>query len=158
MFTGCSKRGEPMRAGASPGKVAPVSGAPFGPGAPTAANAAPSAARPPWDVYGFVQDTAVHTETRPENDRAGVGGTRMAGQRRVGEPRLHRVRGTLRGHERHRDFDERDNRCGDCDRRFARHCSLAGSLGNTVDYTQQSRVADLDHRRQGFFINTIGKF
>ena len=30
--------------------------------------------RPPWDVYGFVQDTVQHTGTRPENDRAGLGG------------------------------------------------------------------------------------
>ena len=37
--------------------------------------AAPGARRPPWDVYAFVQDTVQHTETRPENDRAGVGGT-----------------------------------------------------------------------------------
>jgi outer membrane protein OmpA-like peptidoglycan-associated protein len=28
-----------------------------------------------WDLYGFLQDTAQHTGTRPENDRAGVGGT-----------------------------------------------------------------------------------
>jgi outer membrane protein OmpA-like peptidoglycan-associated protein len=28
-----------------------------------------------WDVYGFVQDTLVHTETRPENDRVGFGGS-----------------------------------------------------------------------------------
>ncbi len=72
----------------SPGKVAPVSGAPVGPGAPAAANAANAAtpaARPPWDVYGFVQDTAVHTETRPENDRAGVGGTyQLSSAARVG--------------------------------------------------------------------------
>jgi len=37
--------------------------------------AAATAAKPaPWDVYGFVQDTVEHTETRPENDRAGMGG------------------------------------------------------------------------------------
>jgi outer membrane protein OmpA-like peptidoglycan-associated protein len=30
---------------------------------------------PPWDIYGFVQDTTEHTETRPENDRAGIGGS-----------------------------------------------------------------------------------
>ena len=29
----------------------------------------------PWEVYGFVQDTVTRTETRPENDRAGVGGS-----------------------------------------------------------------------------------
>jgi outer membrane protein OmpA-like peptidoglycan-associated protein len=37
--------------------------------------AASAALRPPWDVYGFVQDTTQHTDSRPENDRAGVGGT-----------------------------------------------------------------------------------
>jgi outer membrane protein OmpA-like peptidoglycan-associated protein len=31
--------------------------------------------RPAWDVYGFVQDTTEHTETRPDNDRAGLGGS-----------------------------------------------------------------------------------
>jgi hypothetical protein len=31
--------------------------------------------RAPWDIYGFVQDTVEHTETRPENDRAGMGGS-----------------------------------------------------------------------------------
>jgi outer membrane protein OmpA-like peptidoglycan-associated protein len=34
-----------------------------------------AAARPNWDIYGFLQDTAEHTETRPENDRAGLGGS-----------------------------------------------------------------------------------
>jgi hypothetical protein len=34
-----------------------------------------AAGAPNWDVYGFVQDTAQHTETRPENDRAGLGGS-----------------------------------------------------------------------------------
>jgi outer membrane protein OmpA-like peptidoglycan-associated protein len=34
----------------------------------------PPAVHPGWDVYGFVQDTLEHTQTRPENDRAGVGG------------------------------------------------------------------------------------
>jgi outer membrane protein OmpA-like peptidoglycan-associated protein len=29
----------------------------------------------PWDVYGFVQDTVTRTGDRPENDRAGVGGS-----------------------------------------------------------------------------------
>ena len=45
--------------------------------APAAATGAPAnaTARPNWDVYGFVQDTAQHTETRPDNDRAGVGGS-----------------------------------------------------------------------------------
>jgi flagellar motor protein MotB len=28
-----------------------------------------------WDLYGFVQDTLQHTETRPENDRVGLGGS-----------------------------------------------------------------------------------
>ncbi len=37
--------------------------------------APPPALHPGWDVYGFVQDTLQHTETRPENDRAGVGGS-----------------------------------------------------------------------------------
>jgi len=32
-------------------------------------------AREGWDVYGFVQDTVEHTESRPENDRAGFGGS-----------------------------------------------------------------------------------
>jgi hypothetical protein len=51
------------------------------PGAATPGATAPGAkpanavAGPNWDVYAFVQDTAVHTETRPENDRAGVGGS-----------------------------------------------------------------------------------
>ena len=31
--------------------------------------------RPDWDVYGFVQGTAEHTETRPDNDRLGMGGS-----------------------------------------------------------------------------------
>jgi outer membrane protein OmpA-like peptidoglycan-associated protein len=42
--------------------------------APAAAGT-PLAPRPNWDIYGFVQDTAEHTETRPENDRAGLGGS-----------------------------------------------------------------------------------
>ena len=48
------------------------------PGASTQTVPAPgagAAARPNWDIYGFVQDTAEHTETRPENDRAGLGGS-----------------------------------------------------------------------------------
>lgn len=28
-----------------------------------------------WDLYGFVQDTVERTDTRPENDRGGVGGS-----------------------------------------------------------------------------------
>jgi len=48
-----------------------------------AANSA--AARPPWDLYGFVQDTVQHTGTRPENDRAGVGGNyQLSDAARVG--------------------------------------------------------------------------
>jgi outer membrane protein OmpA-like peptidoglycan-associated protein len=54
----------------------PAAGAATVPGAAAAAGAgAASAKRPDWDVYGFVQDTAEHTETRPENDRAGMGGS-----------------------------------------------------------------------------------
>jgi outer membrane protein OmpA-like peptidoglycan-associated protein len=77
----------------SPGKVATVSGAPVGPNGAASTNGVPSAAfglgsagaRPPWDVYGFVQDTAVHTETRPDNDRAGVGGSyQLSSAARVG--------------------------------------------------------------------------
>ena len=56
----------------APGKAAPVSGA-QGPNKPAAA--APGAALPPWDIYGYVQDTVVHTETRPDNDRTGLGGS-----------------------------------------------------------------------------------
>ena len=42
---------------------------------PAASAAAPVAAHPPWDVYGFVQETAEHSGTRPDNDRAGAGGS-----------------------------------------------------------------------------------
>jgi outer membrane protein OmpA-like peptidoglycan-associated protein len=42
---------------------------------PTAAPGAVAVKRAPWDIYGFVQDTVEHTETRPENDRAGMGGS-----------------------------------------------------------------------------------
>ena len=64
----------------SPGTVLPVGGATPAQAGPdkasgAAAAATPAAGRPPWDVYGFVQDTTIHTETRPENDRAGVGGS-----------------------------------------------------------------------------------
>jgi outer membrane protein OmpA-like peptidoglycan-associated protein len=45
------------------------------PGSTPGAKPENATAGPNWDVYGFVQDTAVHTETRPENDRAGVGGS-----------------------------------------------------------------------------------
>jgi uncharacterized repeat protein (TIGR01451 family) len=33
------------------------------------------AKRPDWDVYGFVQGTAERSDTRPENDRSGAGGS-----------------------------------------------------------------------------------
>jgi outer membrane protein OmpA-like peptidoglycan-associated protein len=53
------------------GAIVPVGGA-----VATVAGAATTAAKPPaWDVYGFVQDTLDHTGTRPENDRAGLGGS-----------------------------------------------------------------------------------
>ena len=60
----------------SPGKVLPVGGAlpgtPMGPDKSANAGAAAaghSFAEPrPWDVYGFVQDTTLHTETMPDND------------------------------------------------------------------------------------------
>jgi len=77
----------------SPGKVLPVGGAlpgtPMGPdksaNAGAAAAATPAPARPPWDVYGFVQDTTLHTETMPDNDRAGVGGNyQISNAARVG--------------------------------------------------------------------------
>lgn len=35
----------------------------------------PPAATPPWDAYGYVQQTAQRTGSRSDNDRAGVGGT-----------------------------------------------------------------------------------
>jgi len=61
----------------SPGPVPSAIGtAPGSSVSPAAAAAgAPLAPRPSWDIYGFVQDTAEHTETRPENDRAGLGGS-----------------------------------------------------------------------------------
>jgi outer membrane protein OmpA-like peptidoglycan-associated protein len=60
----------------SPGPVPSAIGtAPGSSVSPAAAAGAPPASRPNWDVYGFVQDTAEHTETRPENDRAGLGGS-----------------------------------------------------------------------------------
>jgi outer membrane protein OmpA-like peptidoglycan-associated protein len=34
----------------------------------------------PWDLYGYVQDTVTRTETRPENDRAGLGGSYQVSQ------------------------------------------------------------------------------
>jgi outer membrane protein OmpA-like peptidoglycan-associated protein len=42
---------------------------------PAATPGATAVKRAPWDVYGFVQDTVEHTETRPENNRAGMGGS-----------------------------------------------------------------------------------
>ncbi len=62
----------------SAGVIVPVGGAAAGgPPAPAGTGAAGTAApkHPAWDVYGFVQDTLEHTETRPENDRAGLGGS-----------------------------------------------------------------------------------
>jgi outer membrane protein OmpA-like peptidoglycan-associated protein len=52
-----------------------VSGAPAIAAGPAVAQGAIAAKRTPWDIYGFVQDTVEHTETRPENDRAGLGGS-----------------------------------------------------------------------------------
>ncbi|MGO9946092.1 MAG: OmpA family protein [Steroidobacteraceae bacterium] len=49
----------------------PADGASSGPPSPALRAAAPTG----WDIYGFVQDTLQHTETRPENDRVGVGGS-----------------------------------------------------------------------------------
>jgi outer membrane protein OmpA-like peptidoglycan-associated protein len=53
--------------------AASMNGAPAG--ANGGANGGAAVKRAPWDVYGFVQDTVEHTETRPENDRAGMGGS-----------------------------------------------------------------------------------
>jgi len=50
-----------------PGLATPVIGVPVS--GTLAAN------RAPWDIYGFVQDTVERTDTRPENDRAGMGGS-----------------------------------------------------------------------------------
>ncbi len=55
------------------GTVAPVAGASLVASTPGAA--APAVKPPAWDVYGFVQDTVEHTQTRPDNDRAGLGGS-----------------------------------------------------------------------------------
>lgn len=66
---GNADAGPAINAGAGAGTGVPAGG-------PAAAPAsATKTLRPPWDVYGFIQDTVQHTETRPENDRAGVGGT-----------------------------------------------------------------------------------
>jgi outer membrane protein OmpA-like peptidoglycan-associated protein len=70
-------------AGANPVSVAtvsmPVSGTATSPGTATGPGPGSQSAaivkRPAWDVYGFVQDTTEHTETRPDNDRAGLGGS-----------------------------------------------------------------------------------
>ena len=60
----------------SPGPVpSAIASAPGSTMSPAAAAGTPPASRPNWDIYGFVQDTAEHTETRPENDRAGLGGS-----------------------------------------------------------------------------------
>jgi len=69
----------------SPGVVpSSISTAP-GTQGPTPAAAPGAAARPNWDVYGFVQDTAQRTETRPENDRTGLGGSyQISSAARVG--------------------------------------------------------------------------
>lgn len=63
--------------GGTPGGVTalPVSAAPTAAGGPSVAPGAVTVKRAPWDIYGFVQDTVEHTETRPENDRAGMGGS-----------------------------------------------------------------------------------
>jgi outer membrane protein OmpA-like peptidoglycan-associated protein len=70
----------------TPTKVPPPNPAQVGPAKPTTMPAGlPGAALTPWDVYGFVQDTVTHTETRPENDRAGVGGSyQLSNAARVG--------------------------------------------------------------------------
>ena len=72
--------------GYQPSAGPPVSGIASAPGAiTTSSGAAAGAARPNWDVYGFVQDTAVHTDTRPENDRVGAGGSyQVSSAARVG--------------------------------------------------------------------------
>jgi outer membrane protein OmpA-like peptidoglycan-associated protein len=54
---------------------APATAATAAGGPPTAAGGKPVAPKPPWDVYGFVQGTAERTDTRPENDRTGFGGS-----------------------------------------------------------------------------------
>jgi hypothetical protein len=70
---------------ASAGATAAVPSPLAGPAANSAAAANLALARPPWDVYGFVQDTVQHTGTRPENDRAGVGGNyQLSDAARVG--------------------------------------------------------------------------
>jgi outer membrane protein OmpA-like peptidoglycan-associated protein len=67
----------------TPGPVASAVGPPQN--APAAPEPGASPARPDWDIYGFVQDSAVHTETRPENDRAGLGGSyQVSSKARIG--------------------------------------------------------------------------
>lgn len=70
----------------SPGKLPSAIGT--APGAAIQTVPAPAGttpARPNWDIYGFVQDTAEHTETRPENARAGLGGSyQVSSAARVG--------------------------------------------------------------------------
>jgi outer membrane protein OmpA-like peptidoglycan-associated protein len=44
-------------------------------GATPPAKGANPTGQPGWDLYGFVQDTVERTDTRPENDRAGLGGS-----------------------------------------------------------------------------------
>ena len=62
--------------GYQPSAGPPPSAISSAPGAATvAATPANGVIRPNWDVYGFVQDTAVHTDTRPDNDRVGAGGS-----------------------------------------------------------------------------------
>jgi outer membrane protein OmpA-like peptidoglycan-associated protein len=71
----------------SPGAVQTVGGAAAAQAGPdkAAAAATPAADKPPWDIYGFVQDTAVHTEARPENDRVGLGGSyQLSSAARIG--------------------------------------------------------------------------
>jgi outer membrane protein OmpA-like peptidoglycan-associated protein len=57
------------------GVVTPVSGASARPADTTNGAATLPAKHPDWDVYGFVQGTLEHTETRPDNDRLGMGGS-----------------------------------------------------------------------------------
>lgn len=64
----------------SPLKTAPANGAAVGPADSPAAPAAAAAAKPLWDLYGFVQDTVDRTEARPENDRTGLGGSYQVSQ------------------------------------------------------------------------------
>ena len=68
----------------APGPVPSVVGPPQGAQTPLAPGAS-AIARPNWDIYGFMQDSVVHTETRPENDRAGMGGSyQVSSKARIG--------------------------------------------------------------------------